>query len=201
MRSVWVQVPLRVHFRFNMEETKNLKLKVEHYKQLLNNTISYREEWTKSLAQMIQQFLSDYSKAVGLELDISHHKDIKNLEVISASLGRSKSGMEEIIEEDTRRAIIKFNGMLLYQQLFNGKINVSIMLPVIEGIQEPPKPIQLGIYRPEEIKGAFILRHLESFIKGISDWEDFDDDNQERVQIGFNHRINAIMKDPPVTGE
>ena len=58
------------------------------------------------------------------------------------------------------------------------------------------RPTPLGIYRPEEIKGAFILRHLESFIKGISDWEDFDDDNQERAQIGFNHRINAIMKDP-----
>ena len=125
-----------------MEETKNLKLKVDHYKQLLNNTISYREEWTKSLAQMIQQFLFDYSSAVGLDLDISHHKDIKNLEVISASLGKSKSGMEEIIEEDTHRAIIKFNGMLLYQQLFNGKINVSVMLPIIEGIQEQANPIR-----------------------------------------------------------
>jgi hypothetical protein len=69
---------------------------------------------------------------------------------------------------------------------------VLINYPFIEkyGQQQPPKTI--AIYRPEEIKVPFILRHLETFISEITNWEDYDDDAPEPNQrIGFKMNFDA----------
>jgi hypothetical protein len=84
-----------------------------------------------------------------------------------------------------RRDLIKQNGTLVYQQLFNGKILVLIQYPYIEkyGEQLPPKTI--AIYRPEEMKAPYILRHVEEFITEVARWEDYDDDSDTVQRIGF----------------
>jgi hypothetical protein len=40
--------------------------------------------------------------------------------------------------------------------------------------------------RPDELKVPFIIRHMEAFLKDITDWEDFDDEEQKSSAIGFN---------------
>ena len=81
---------------------------------------------------------------------------------------------------------------LIYQQLFNGKIIVMLVSPHIEGYGQPKPPLSLEILRPDELKVPFIIRHMESFLKDITDWEDFDDDEPQKASsgftpIGFNH--------------
>ena len=85
-----------------MEDLKNLKLKVDRYQSFLENTTNYRKVWKESLAQEIQEILNKYSVAVELELNIEHHVAIKNLEAVTASLGKSKSGIAD--RTDCRRA-------------------------------------------------------------------------------------------------
>ena len=66
-----------------------------------------------------------------------------------------------------------------------------INYPYIEGYGEPRPPKSLAIYRPEELKEPFFLRHLEEFITEIFNWEDYDDDNngaEPNQRIGF--RLN-----------
>ena len=87
---------------------------------------------------------------------------------------------------------------MIYQQLYNGKVQVMIVYPFIEGFGEPRPPKVISIYRPEEIKTPFLLRHMEEFIKEITQWEDFDDDDQAAAKIGFNVQSLAAAK-PPVT--
>ena len=57
--------------------------------------------------------------------------------------------------------------------------------PVIEGLNEPKQPRTLEILRPEELKKPFVYRQMETFLKEMADWEDFDDDVPTQ-QIGFN---------------
>ena len=83
-----------------------------------------------------------------------------------------------------KKPLIRQNGMLIYQQLFNGKIQVLILPPYIEGLGEPRPPKMVGIYRPEEIKDPFIVRHCEEFIRDMTDWEDYDDDEPSKVGYG-----------------
>ena len=82
--------------------------------------------------------------------------------------------------------MIKHKGSLVYQQLFNGKIIALISYPTIENYGQPQPPKQIGIYRPEELKEPFFVRHMEEFMKEVTKWEDYDDEDPQPAQrIGF----------------
>ncbi len=176
-----------------MENINNLKKRVTLYKEILANTKNYRKTWNTQLKNNIIDTLKKYAKEVGLDFQIEVTKNFKNLEAITFSLKKEESGIYEIVNRKTKLPIIKFNGMLAYQQLFNGKINVLIIYPVLEGLMQPKPPKQIAIYRPEEISEAFLVMHLEEFIKEMTEWEDFDDD-EHIATIGFNHPQTASFQ-------
>lgn len=167
-------------------ELTNFKKKVEHYKEILENTRRYREVWKTSLKKNIIERLTELTQAGDLECEIEGRNDIENLEAVVLTLGHSESGLGEPVGSDLRRDLIKQNGSLGYQQLFNGKILVLINFPFIEKYGQPQPPKTIAIYRPEELKDAYILRHLETFMSDVAAWEDYDDDLPEPNQrIGF----------------
>ncbi|MBK9255714.1 MAG: hypothetical protein IPM42_09530 [Saprospiraceae bacterium] len=140
----------------------------------------------KSLKEIIIQ--TKLNNGVVLERD-----NVENLESVVLDLGRSSSGISENMEgSGVKRTMIKSNGSLIYQQLFNGKIMVMILSPHIEGYGQPKPPMSLEILRPDELREPFIIRHMEAFLRDITDWEDFDDDepikntNNSFSPIGFN---------------
>ncbi len=175
-----------------MENLTNLKRKVAQYKEILGNTRTYREVWKSELRDTILNRLKELTEEAGLEATVEVKSTVENLEAIVLSLGEVKSGIWENVNDDIKRHLIKHNGSLIYQQLFNGKVIVLINLPVIEGYGQPTPPKTIAIYRPEEIKPPFMLRHLEEFIKDVTNWEDFDDDEpQSHQQIGY--RLNFMQ--------
>jgi len=163
-----------------------LKAKVSEYKAIVSNTFSYRQEWHDHLKAFIMEEIARMAGEVGLEMGIKVQDNIGNLEAVTCTLGRSASGIYERIDSDTNKPLIKHLGTLVYQQLFNGKIQVMIMMPYIEGFGDPPPPKIVGIYRPQELKPPFLERHMEEFIKSVTSWEDYDDDEQQHNRIGFN---------------
>lgn len=167
-----------------MDDLNNLQKRVKKYNEILQNTRTYRQEWKDDLKKMIKDTLQEIIDNTDLEAEINLKEHLENLEAIELSLGHVKSGLYEEINTKIKKHLIKHNGSLIYQQLFNGKIIVLIYFPAIEGYGEPRPPKTIAIYRPEEIKPAFILRHMEEFIKDVSDWEDYDDDEPSK-KIGF----------------
>jgi len=162
----------------------NLQRKVNTYKEVLKNTRAYRTVWKETLRDMIVGQLEQVSKTVGLEGKIVVKSDFENLEAVVFTLGDVKSGMYQEVNESVKRHLIKHNGSLIYQQLFNGKIIVVINYPFIESYGQPHPPKTMAIYRPEEIKEPFILRHMEELVTEITNWEDYDDDEPNK-KIGF----------------
>jgi hypothetical protein len=179
----------------SMDDYNGLISKVQRYQSILNNTKVYRERWTSQLKSLIISELENMMKVSGLEGKIETSDKVQNLEYIILSLGSEESGISEIINEKTDKPLIKNNGSLIYQQLYNGKIQVMISYPYIEGFGEPRPPKVLAIYRPEEIKPPFLVRHMEEFIKEITQWEDYDDDDQP-TKIGFQHALQPPK--PPI---
>lgn len=179
-----------------INDIANLQRKVEMYHVVLKNTINYRRIWQDSLKAEIMQNLTELSEKAGLTGTVEEREELVNLGGVVFSLGAEKSGMSHAVAENIQRDMIKQNGSLIYQQLFNGKIMVLVNYPFIEnyGQQSQPKPI--GIYRPEELKKPFIVRHLEAFIQEIINWEDYDDDHnggaKDHQTIGFHANF-----DPP----
>jgi hypothetical protein len=177
-----------------MEDLTSLKRKVSVYQEILSNTIQYRERWKTSLKSTIKSELQRMLDETALEGEIEVKEDVTNLEAIVLNLGQEKSGIYEKINEEVNRPLIKHNGSLVYQQLFNGKVITMITYPVIEGYGEPRPPRTIAIYRPEEIKPPFLIRHMEEFIREVTEWEDYDDDDKGPSQkIGYS--LNFMPQD------
>ncbi len=162
------------------------------YKKVLKNTQEYRKKWNKKMKPLILKTLKEINEKTGLEAKIEEHNQIENLAAITYDLGKTASGISENLEEtNIKRAMIKSNGSLIYQQLFNGKVMVMTVAPFIEGYGEPKPAVPMEILRPEELTELFIIRHVETFLKEITQWEDYDDDEPSTKNafnpIGFNH--------------
>lgn len=167
-------------------ELGSLLNKAEQYKNVLNNTMLYRTAWHELLKPLVKSTLDEIIIRSGIKAEVKIQDKIENLEAIVLDLGRSSSGITENIEDSgVKRTMIKNNGSLIYQQLFNGKIMVMIMSPHIEGYGEPKSPRMIEILRPDELKIPFIIRHVETLLKEITDWEDYDDEEPSKTAIGF----------------
>lgn len=167
-----------------MEDLSMIKSKVNKYKQILKNTKDYRKEWPK-LKEMIIENLEKIAEETGLPAEVDVQDNVENLEVIIYNLGRTTSGISEKVDDVVRKPMIKSNGALLYQQLFNGKILIMVALPYIEGYGDPRPPKTIEILRPHELTVPFIHRHVETFMTDVTEWEDYDDDVPQQ-KIGFN---------------
>jgi hypothetical protein len=163
----------------------NLKRKVSQYKEVLQNTEKYRAAWHESIKQNIIDSLQELIDATELGASIEERAEMENLQAVVVTLGEVKSGMFQQLGTDIQRHLIKHNGSLIYQQLFNGKIIVLINYPFIESYGEPNPPKTIAIYRPEELSKVYYTRHLEEFVQEITKWEDYDDDEPNK-KIGFN---------------
>ncbi|MCR9098948.1 MAG: hypothetical protein NXI25_03290 [bacterium] len=173
-----------------------LKRKVQQYEEVLQNTKAYREKWKTETCKQIQDTLQDMLEATGFAARLEHRSDVENLEAVVLTLGQSKSGMYQQVSEDVQRHLIKHNGSLVYQQLFNGKIIVLINYPFIENYGQPRPPKTIAIYRPEELKEPYFLRHMEEFLQEITNWEDYDDDEPNK-RIGFQLNFGANGGESP----
>ncbi len=169
------------------QDVLNLQRKVERYKEALQNTQNYRKIWKKGLKKNIAEHLRLLAEAGGLPAKVQAVEDIQNLEAVVLTLGTSESGLGESVGDDLRRDLIKQNGSLVYQQLFNGKILVLINLPFIEKYGQPQPPKTIAVYRPEELKEPYFQRHVETFVTDVTAWEDYDDDavSEPNQRIGF----------------
>lgn len=171
---------------FTEPDYNNFQRKVTHYQEVLENTKAYRTVWHKSLKKDIMTLLQKSAELAKLACTIEERSEIRNLEAVALSLGSVKSGLGEPVGDGLHRDLIKQNGSLVYQQLFNGKILVLINYPYIEKYGQPQPPKTIAIYRPEELKEPYFIRHLETFITEIINWEDYDDDRpDENQRIGF----------------
>ena len=165
-------------------QLQNLQRKVDQYRQVLANTQEYRKEWKTSLKQFIIEQLNLLVKETGLVAEIEEREEMENLGAVVLGLGIGHSGMYQEITDGIKRHLIKKNGALVYQQLFNGKVIVLINYPFIENYGQPRPPKTIAIYRPEELREPFFVRHMEEFITEITNWEDYDDDEPNK-RIGF----------------
>ncbi|MEZ4906931.1 MAG: hypothetical protein R2771_04640 [Saprospiraceae bacterium] len=173
---------------------KVLEKKLSHYNEVLNNTKQYRKDWNDNLKNTIMETLEEIIENSGMDAEIDEHDQFAGLETITLSLGIVESGISEKIDDNIEKPLIRSNGNLLFQQLFNGKISIWINYPFIEGVGEPKQPKMLEIVRPNELKEINILRYFENFIDELTEWEDFDDDKPPVTGIGFNHQSAALKQ-------
>ena len=174
-----------------MEKFTAIKERASKYSAMLKHVIDYRNAWYNSLKDEIVKTAGEVLEHTGISASIDIEERFENLESITISLGKAVSGIAENVDDITKRNIIKDKGSLVYSQLFNGKVQVWITYPLIEGLMQPKPPKMLGIYRPDEFNEQLILGNFDEFFKELIDWENYDDDQpgvqgQNRIGFGFH---------------
>lgn len=171
--------------------------KVQDYKTVRNNTKEYRDAWHSEIKPMLHSNLEAIIKESGLSAIVEEKTEMDNLEAVVVDMGQEESGISQRVTDKLNKSLIRYNGMLVYQQLFNGKIVIMIVPPFVEGLGQPKPPYNLEILRPEELKAPFLLRHMEKLLKELTEWEDFDDDLPEKKSIGFQtgFKNNEVLRE------
>ena len=169
---------------------------VNQYNQVLANTNTYRDQWQSDTRELIKKYFDAIVAQTGLKAKVYIRGQIENLESIALDLGRSSSGLSENFEfTDLKHTMVKNNGALIYQQLFNGKLMVMLSTPHIEGYGEAKPPRSVEIIRPDEVTEDLIQSHVELLLNAIVEWEDFDDDDRNKKvafqPIGFQHNAGV----------
>ncbi|MCC6461579.1 MAG: hypothetical protein IT260_13985 [Saprospiraceae bacterium] len=185
---------------FTEQDYQNFQRKVAQYQEVLTNNSHYRAVWHEHVKQDITELLTKAAALANLPCSVDTRADIQNLEAVVLSLGSTKRGLGEPVGEGLHRDLIKQNGSLVYQQLFNGKILVVINYPYIEKYGQPQPPKTIAIYRPEELKEPYFIRHLETFISEVIQWEDYDDDRpdeNQRIGYKFNFEREEVAAAQP----
>ncbi len=172
-----------------MTNLENLQRKVAEYQKVLANTKAYRKAWGDALGAQIMAELNTITKEIGLSAVIEEKEEICNLAVITLSLGNVKSGMSQEVADGVKRDLIKHNGSLMYQQLFNGKVMVIIHYPFIENYGQPQPPKTVAIFRPEELNASRFHQHVDLLLTEVTKWEDYDDDVPQHNTIGFRPNV------------
>jgi len=171
--------------------------KVRKLESILANTKTYRDQWHSDVKPMLHKNLQEIIKATDLKASVEERTEMDNLEAIVLDMGQSESGIRQRVTDDISKTLIRYNGMLVYQQLFNGKIIVMIVPPYVEGVGEPNPPKTLEILRPDELTIPFLVRQVETLIRELTDWEDYDDDKPAQT-IGFNtgaFKNNEVLRE------
>jgi len=170
-----------------------LQSKVNNYHEIIQNTKSYRADWPTQVIPQLQKVLNSIIKETKLDAKVVVKDSMENLNIVILTLGQEFSGIAEKLEDsDAQRPMIKNKGSLVFQQLFNGKILIMIMLPFIEGYGQPAPPQTLEILRPQELTDMFVIRYVEQFMRAVIEWEDYDDDGKKQGQlapIGFQSEL------------
>lgn len=162
----------------------SLKRKVDRYREVQQNTSAFREAWKNGVRDLIRQSLDQICAETGLAATTEIRSEVDNLEAVALTLGDTPSGLLQILGAGLRRDLIKHNGALIYQQLFNGKILVLIDYPFIENYGDPRPPKTIVICKPQELQPPFFIRHVEEWLEEMIAWEDYDDEEPIK-RIGF----------------
>lgn len=176
-----------------MTPIQDLVSKVEKYKSTVQNTIQYRKEWEEGTKEKIKDFLTQVIKETKLSATIEVRSGMANLESIVFTLGVEPSGIYERVGEEFKKNLYKSNGMLIFQQLFNGKIVVLLAYPHIEEIAEPKPPKNIEIIRPDELTEDFLIRYVDTFLNEIIEWEDFDDNLPHKIGFNSGFQNNGLV--------
>jgi len=170
-----------------MEKYTAIKGRASKYRDILQQVVDFRNAWEENLKAFIKTTAEDILKHTAIDAQIQIEEKFEHLESITISLGKAISGISENIDKSTKRNIVKDKGSLIFSQLFNGKVQVWLTYPLIEGLMQPKEPKMIGIYAPPEFNEGLILSNFDDFFKELIEWENYDDDQpgQSVTRIGF----------------
>jgi len=140
--------------------------KVKQYKETQKEIAQRRKLWNERVKEWIFQTLNNVAQKFEMDWFVAKDEAVQNLQSVSLIFGNTPSG---IIKD--RKMAVKVGGYLSYVQSINGKIDVSIDYPYVEGFTNRWESKHLGVYEPKQIAENIVYENVDTFLSEIIDWE------------------------------
>ncbi len=169
------------------QHLKEICEKATAYKDALESNRArieeHRRTWNSSTKDLILDTFREVRVNVkGLNWDIQIIDQMENVDVLTLGFQSEASGIVGRVK-GVFKFFAKQSGRLIYNQVYNGDIYVSISYPHVEHHVAQQQPKFIGKFEPAEFNKDMVLDHIEEFLDEMSNWE-----GGTRKLIGFgNH--------------
>lgn len=166
------------------QHLKEICDKAQSFKDALEKNKSridvHRKEWDNSSKPTILNTFREIKVNVnGLDWEIQLVDNMENVDVITLGFKSEASGIVGRVE-GVFKFFAKESGRLIYNQVYNGEIYVSITYPHVEHHVAQQQPKFVGKFEPNQINKDLILDHVSEFLDEMFNWE-----GGTRKLIGF----------------
>jgi hypothetical protein len=146
------------------------------YKEILSKIETRRTTWKNDTRNLLLEQLNEVQREVKLNWYVDTDNYLENREVIFLSFNSSPSGIKTVLYDEAERETdfrhyVKKGGALLYSQLSDSRVYVSIQYPEIVELKDCGEPKFLDSFEPEELTSDIILHHVQEFLEEMISWE------------------------------
>jgi hypothetical protein len=167
------------HLKEICEKAQAFKDALEKNKALIDE---HRKDWNNTTKNLILSTFREVKVNVGgLNWDIQLVDAMENVDVITLGFQSEPSGIVGRVQ-GVFKFFAKESGRLIYNQVYNGEIYVSITYPHVEHHVAQQQPKFIGKFEPSELNHDLILDHISEFLDEMFNWE-----GGTRKLIGFGN--------------
>lgn len=150
-----------------MEE---LEINVNLLKESLTGIDSRRTAWNNGVRDFIENILKVIVNKYDLNWSVGINEQVKNMESVSIYFHQGYSG--HIIDTgDKKKALIKKGAALVFSQVYNGEIFVTMYFPHIDDVTTTTYPETIGRESPVSITEEYIYKMVNIFLSKLNEWE------------------------------
>lgn len=145
---------------------------VKQIKNLHYHIGANRERWYSHTKYDIEAVFRVLDGKLPMKIEMDVFVSGKNNERIVFSFGFTKSGVTKIEENDEEKVLSKHWGSIAFVLLYNGWVDVIVILPYIEDVAENAEPtMHLAYLRPYDLGDSKIYEYVVSGLSAILEWE------------------------------
>lgn len=145
---------------------ESIQEKADYYLQVQQAIAQFRQQWEKHTRQSIIDALRDITGKVTLDWRVEENKTLENSQRVSLTFGYLIR-----VHEQGGKVMFMEEGTLLFNQVYDGRIAVTIKYPKIEIRHYKYSSKELGYFEPQEIDQAKVAHLVEQFLEAITNWE------------------------------
>lgn len=144
--------------------------KVKEYEAALTLITDKRERWKKETKKVLFETLNMIREAYSLDWTVQKIEECNNLEEVHIRFNKTQSGVMERKGQETRPCI-KYGGVLVFDQEYNGDVPVIVVYPHVAGCVDRIPDRKLDRIAPENITEVYIALHVVKFLDEMIKWE------------------------------
>lgn len=151
-------------------KTEHLEELVNDYKNSIKTVVDKKILWETKTKKLLITTLNKIVTKYNIGWRVQELSWISTNEAVNITFD---SFPPDLIESTNKIPTYQFiqGGALVFSQSYSGDVNIFILYPYIENLQDHSSDTELDIYSPQSITEKLIIEKVDEFLKEMISWE------------------------------